>query len=111
MPELNPSPKIPTTDSPYLSPNPKIEEGKLDGGRGTPVIVETAPKEQIDPTEESAEIDALRTYVNEELAKKENLSNKVTAIGANPGDVKYPTEKAVADYVQTVVLGAIERSY
>lgn len=44
MPELNPSPKIPTTEKPYLSPNPKIEEGKVDGGRETPVIVETAPK-------------------------------------------------------------------
>lgn len=44
MPELNPSPKIPTTDSPYLSPNPKIADGKVDGGRETPVIVETEPK-------------------------------------------------------------------
>ena len=36
MPELNPSPKIPTTEKPYLSPNPKIAEGKIDGGRETP---------------------------------------------------------------------------
>lgn len=46
-----------------------------------------------------------------EIALKEDSANKSSSIGATPSEVKFPTEKAVADYVQAVVLGAIERSY
>lgn len=46
MPELNPSPKFPIAEKPHLSPNPKFEDSIVDGGRGTPVVVGTEPKEQ-----------------------------------------------------------------
>ena len=111
MPELNPSPKFPITEKPRLSPNPKSTLEFKDGGRGTPVIVNNPPRVAIDPTEESAEIEALRAYVGEELAEKESLSNKVTSIGETASNAKYPSEKAVKDYVQSVVLGAIEEAY
>lgn len=50
MPELNPSPKFPISEKPHLSPNPKFEDSIVDGGRGTPVIVGTEPKEQAETT-------------------------------------------------------------
>lgn len=69
MPELTPSPKFPITEKPHLSPNPKFEDSIVDGGRGTPVIVGTEPKEQaeqgvstFDPTNLENQIRDLRAY-------------------------------------------------
>lgn len=107
MPELE-QPNFPTGVKPHLSPNPKLTHELVDGGRETPVIVVTEPKKQVDLTEESAEIEALREYVDGELAKKENLSNKSTSIGANPGNTKYPTELAVKNFVDAFVPAGVE---
>ena len=109
MPELE-QPNFPTGVKPHLSPNPKLTHEIVDGGRETPVIVVTEPKEQVDLTEESAEIEALRGYVDTELAKKENVANKATSIGSSADNTKYPTTKAVKDYVDeniTLVGGEI----
>lgn len=107
MPELTPSPKFPISEKPHLSPNPKLEDSIVDGGRGTPVVVGTEPKEQAEQGGSTFD----PSYLEAEIALKEDSANKTTEISAIPGNVKFPTEKAVADYVQTVVLGAIERSY
>ena len=111
MPELD-TPNFPTGEKPHVSPNPKgLKTEYENGGQETPVVIVTAPKEQVDLTEESAQIDALREYTVKELAKKEELSNKSQAIGSTPSETKYTSEKAVADYVQATVMGAIEGSY
>ena len=103
MPKL-PQPNYPQGEYPYLSPNPNSHEIVVDGGRGTPVIVNTEPKFQIDTTEESEEIAVkvgeLKTYTDTELAKKENLANKVNEINGN-STTEYPSEKAVKEYVDT----------
>lgn len=101
MPKL-PQPNYPQGMYPYLSPNPNSHEIIEEGERGTPVIVNTEPTYQTDPTEESGEIvakvDELKTYTDTELAKKENLANKVNEINGN-STTEYPSEKAVKDYV------------
>ena len=102
MPELE-QPNFPTGVKPHLSPNPKLTHELVDGGRETPVIVVTEPKQQVDLTEESAEIEALRGYVDTELPKKENVANKDTSIGSSANNTKYPTTKAVKDYVDANV--------
>lgn len=88
MPELNPSPKFPITEKPRLSPNPKSSLTLEDGGRGTPVIVNTPPKHSIDPTEESAEIENLQNQINGkqdkltfDSAPTQNSTNPVTSGG------------------------------
>ena len=48
MPDLI-QPNFPVTEKPQLSPNPKSVHEIKDGGRGTPEIVMTEPKEQIEP--------------------------------------------------------------
>ena len=60
MPELNPSPKFPITEKPRLSPNPKSTLEYKDGGRGTPVIVNTDPAYQgSQDTDQNARISVL----------------------------------------------------
>ena len=88
MPELNPSPKFPITEKPRLSPNPKSTLEYKDGGRGTPVIVNTPPQPSIDPTEESAEIENLQNQINGkqdkltfDSAPTQNSTNPVTSGG------------------------------
>ena len=88
MPELNPSPKFPITEKPRLSPNPKSTLEYKDGGRGTPVIVNTPPQHSIDPTEESAEIENLQNQINGkqdkltfDSAPTQNSTNPVTSGG------------------------------
>ena len=103
----NPSPKFPIGVKPELSPNPALTYVKQDGGRGAPVITTTEPKKQ----EETGGSSFDPSYLEAEIALKEDSANKSSSIGATPSEVKFPTEKAVADYVQSVVLGAIERSY
>jgi len=49
MPDIN-TPNYPVTESPKLSPNPKLTTSYEDGGRGTPTIVVTEAKEQVDTT-------------------------------------------------------------
>jgi len=49
MPDIN-TPNYPVTESPKLSPNPKLTTSYEDGGRGTPTIVVTEAKEQPDTT-------------------------------------------------------------
>jgi len=49
MPDIN-TPNYPVTESPRLSPNPKLTTSYEDGGRGTPTIVVTEAKEQPDTT-------------------------------------------------------------
>ena len=72
MPELNPSPNFPVTEKPQLSPNPKQTHEIKDGGRGTPTIVMTEPKEQVetrpcdctpfDPSHLEEQIASLKCY-------------------------------------------------
>ena len=102
-----PSPEFPIGVKPELSPNPALTFVKQDGGRGTPVITTTTPREQAETGGSSFDPAPLEA----EIALKEDSANKSSSIGATPSEVKFPTEKAVADYVQAVVLGAIERSY
>ena len=106
MPELE-TPNLPIGVKPELSPNPALTFTKKDGGRGTPVITTTEPKEQAETGGSSFD----PSYLEAEIALKEDSANKSSSIGETPSTVKFPTEKAVADYVQSVVLGAIERSY
>lgn len=103
----DPSPEFPIGVKPELSPNPALTFTKEDGGRGTPVITTTEPREQVETGGSSFDPAPLEA----EIALKEDSANKSSSIGATPSEVKFPTEKAVADYVQSVVLGAIERSY
>ena len=69
MPKL-PQPNYPQGEYPYLSPNPNAHESIEDGGRGTPVIVNTPPKAQqeggIDPS------------ILEAYAKKSDLEDYAT---------------------------------
>ena len=104
MPEKE-QPNFPIGEKPYLSPNPKDPGFQpKDGGRGTPSIVGTEPKEQIDPTEES-------TYINFIADKVSALEGKVTALEtkqalAEPVVIEGDYEAATA----TLVAKAIERT-
>lgn len=83
MPDLI-QPNFPVTEKPHLSPNPKLTHEIKDGGRGTPEIVMTEPKEQA-PYDPSAAVEALQAEINgvaddlaTEKGKITTLQGKVT---------------------------------
>ena len=90
MPKL-PQPNYPQGEYPYLSPNPNAHESLEDGGRGTPVIVNTPPKIQqeggIDPS------------ILDEYAKKSDLPQGEISIDFNG------TATSTTEALQRVVVG------
>lgn len=138
MPELNPSPKFPITEKPRLSPNPKSTLEYKDGGRGTPVIVNTDPAYQgSQDTDQDArisllegkmaqaesDIDALQaqTFVASFDGKNgaittdgtlETNSSKVVGLtGQLPYLTTEPSENNTAGLVKLVVLDAEPDAY
>ena len=107
MPELNPSPKFPITEKPRLSPNPKSTLEYKDGGRGTPVIVNTDPAYQqeaqggatFDPSSLIAEINSLKAYVINGDEEDVTAQDVINIVHLNCDAVKFGGEESVIGLV------------
>ena len=100
MPELNPSPNFPVTEKPHLSPNPKLTHEIKDGGRGTPEIVMTEPKEQA-PYDPREAVGALQAEINGVAGDLATEKGKITTLQGKVADLEkgasYLTTAPTAD--------------
>lgn len=114
MPELNPSPKFPVTEKPRLSPNPKSTLEYKDGGRGTPVIVNTDPAYQGGSQETEtfvASFDGKNGAITTDGTLETNSSKVVGLTGQLPYLTSEPSAPNTAGFVKIVVLDSEPSDY